>query len=84
MDEREVNLLKWARDLVARLRRQLQTGADPLKEIKVLCPGITKLQARYDAVYELLDRASDGGHITSKEIIDVIEMYAPWKDEPTD
>lgn len=81
MDSREVNLPKWAQELIKDLRQRVQFGNEPLlKEVAELRPKVASLRAKNDALMELLSMAAKGGHLASSDIIAVISEYAPWKD----
>jgi hypothetical protein len=81
-DPREEKLPAWARGLLKELRHRAQCDSETLlKEVSELRPTVAKLRARNEALSELLQMAAKGGHVTSQEIVSIIEEYAPWKDE---
>jgi hypothetical protein len=77
MDERENNLPKWAKELIADLRLRLAIQAKPLvQELARLRPEMARLKAINEAMTELLDCAARGKHKTSQEIIEIIRSYS--------
>lgn len=82
MDPREVTLPKWAQQTINDLRKRVQSGNEPLlKEVSQLRPQVAHLRAKNDALNELLQMAAKGGHVAALDIINVIQDYAPWKEE---
>ena len=76
MNNREESLPKWAQDIIKGLRVGLRMATEPLtKELNALRPKVELLKTRNDALRELLECAAKGGHITSAEILQVIEGY---------
>lgn len=76
IDEREARLPAWCRELLANLRQRIQVSNEPLvKELALLRPKVELLQARNNAMEELLLCAANGGHMTARAIMDVIEGY---------
>jgi hypothetical protein len=76
MDEREKHLPKWAQSALNDLRHQLQTQHESLKrELERLRPKVERLEVSNAAMLELLQCAAKGGHMTAKEIVQLLEGY---------
>lgn len=76
MDAREVNLPKWARELIADLRTRIHSATEPhLKELNRIRPQNETLRAQNSTLMELLHCAANGGHMTAKDIIAVLDGY---------
>lgn len=74
MDEREKNLPKWAQELIASLRRRVESGNEPLlREVARLRPLNEKLKSENEAYREFLDCAARGKHMTAQAIVDVLD-----------
>lgn len=77
MDAREANLPKWARDLIKELRDRVKYATEPLVSEVAKLRTKTDLQERkLGALTELITCAAKGGHLTSVEIINVLESYS--------
>jgi hypothetical protein len=73
---REAGLPKWAQQELQRLRDRVQYGNEPLlKEVVSLRPKVALLQAKNDALTELLACAAKGGHVTAQDIMEMLEGY---------
>lgn len=77
MYPREEKLPAWARDLIADLRKLVETGREPLvKELASLRPQNELLKAKEGALMELLECAARGGHLGAASIVRVLSGYS--------
>jgi hypothetical protein len=76
MDPREEKLPRWAKELIADLRKRVQYGNEPLlREISQLRPQVELLKRRNEALTELLGCAARGEHKYAIEIMGIIQAY---------
>lgn len=75
-DSRENNLPKWAQELIADLRKKVQSSNEPLiAELAKLRPMVQKLKDCNDGLEELLRCAAKGGHMTAQDIDKALDGY---------
>lgn len=75
-EDRELRLPVWAQRELKLLRDRVKYGNDAmLKELVVLRPKVEKLQQELGGIRDLLDCAAKGGHMTSEQIINVLQSY---------
>jgi len=76
VDERELRLPVWARELICDLRSQVAAKTGPLaRELATLRPRVELLRSKNEALTELLNCAAKGEHPTAQVIMKVLRTY---------